>query len=417
MVRRAARASARVARARPPRAAATLSEIDVLHRIIRLAGSTGGLEKILDEVLGLVCEIATPDAALVYLVDRAPGEGWSLRLAASRPAHPEEIDRIRLAPGEGITGWVAEHRTPVAIAERAYADPRFKTIPGLPEDKYEAFLSVPILRGGELVGVINLQHRSPYCHPPTLVRLVASVAGQVAGIVERERLLDESRRRGRSIGALVGVAGEIVAGPDRDEVLDRIVRTTADHLGFKICSVMILDPARRTLRIAATQSLSAAYRSKPDLPVDGTLSGRTVKERRPLAYRDVRREAAFRFPEIARAEGLVSLLSVPMVLGDEVIGVINAYTDTEADFSAEEVATLQTVANQCALALHHARALRRALEAQEALETRKVVERAKALLMRTEGLTEEAAHREIQKRAMDHRRSVREVAEAILLLK
>lgn len=394
-----------------------ISEVEILHRVVHVANSGSGLAEVLSEILHLVDEVSGADASLLYLVEgREPGRPSALVLAASRPPHPEEVDRIRLGEGEGITGWVAAHRRPVAVAERAYEDTRFKPFQSLPEDRFEAFLSVPILRGDDLVGVLNVQHRSRFRHPPALVRLLASIGRQVAGIIERERLLDETRRRAQAIEALSGAAGAITSDRYLDEILERIVRMTADRLGFKICSVMLLDEAKRELRIAATQSLSSAYRSKPAIPVEGTLSGRTVLERRPLAYRDVRAETAFRFPEIARQEGLVSLLSVPMICGREIIGVINAYTASEQDFAPEETTTLQAVADQCAAAIRHARALQRALEAQEALETRKAVERAKAALMRARGMTEEEAHREIQRRSMDHRKGIRDVAEAILLV-
>lgn len=393
------------------------SESDLLHRIVRLAGEAR-LANVLEEVLVLVDEIASADATLVYLAEREGGAIRSIVLEASHPPHPDI--EIRLAPGEGITGWVAANRAPVAIAERAYDDPRFKVFRALPEDRYEAFLSVPILRGAEgqedLVGVLNVQHRKPFRHPPALVRLMASLARQVAGVIERERLLEEAQRRANALEALAGVSVEVASGREPDAVLDAVVRATAAGLGFKICSIMLLDPERDELRIVATQSLSPAYRSKPAFPVRGSLSGRTVLERRPLMYRDVRRETSYRFPEVARAEGLVSLLSVPMTFGEECVGVINAYTAEEHEFDAEEVAALRTVANQCAAAISHARALRRAIEAREALETRKIVDRAKAVLIKKRGMTEEEAHREIQKRSMDHRRTLREVAEAILLV-
>ena len=73
------------------------------------------------------------------------------------------------------------------------------------------------------------------------------------------------------------------------------------------------------------------------------------------------------------------------------------------------------VGNQAAVAIEHTRALEKAIEAQEALETRKVIERAKGILMRQQGLSEESAFRLIQRQAMDRRKSMKEVAEAVIL--
>ncbi len=104
-----------------------------------------------------------------------------------------------------------------------------------------------------------------------------------------------------------------------------------------------------------------------------------------------------------------------MLFKDKVIGVINSYTAEEYNFSKDDVSVLQAVANQCASAIVHTRLLSEKLAAQEALETRKLVERAKGFLMRRRNLSEPDAFREIQKQSMDRRKTMKEIAEAILL--
>ena len=138
-------------------------------------------------------------------------------------------------------------------------------------------------------------------------------------------------------------------------------------------------------------------------------------QKRPLSVRDVRKDKQFSFPDIAVSEGLVSLLSVPMLSKDKVIGVINTYTSEEHEFAKDDISLLQAVANQCASAIIQTRLLTEKLSAQEALETRKLVERAKSVLMRKRSLSEPEAFRELQKQSMDRRKSMKEIAEAVLL--
>ena len=97
--------------------------------------------------------------------------------------HPAAADTV-----EGITGWVAEHRTPVAVGSHAFDDPRFKTFNELPEDRYEAFLSVPVLSRGKLVGVINLQHRQPHSHSTREIQLISTIGFLVGAEIETARL-------------------------------------------------------------------------------------------------------------------------------------------------------------------------------------------------------------------------------------
>ena len=133
------------------------SDIDLLHEIGSRIAAADPLHAVLSHVVDLVSTLVQCDSCFVYVL-----EDEDLVLRASKTPHPDVVDRLTLRVGQGITGWVAEHRTLVAVGSHAFDDPRFQTFNELPEDRYEAFLSVPVLSRGKLVGVINLQHRQPH---------------------------------------------------------------------------------------------------------------------------------------------------------------------------------------------------------------------------------------------------------------
>lgn len=390
----------------------TSEELDLLHKITHIIGSTLDLKTMLQEIVGLVSGLTRADACFVYLHEPAQD---SLVLSASKTPHPGEIGQIRLKMGEGLTGWVAEHKKPLAIPEKAHEDHRFKFFQNLPEDKFESFLSVPILIKDAVVGVINVQHRKAHTHTDRTQKLLTTIARQMGGALENARLYEETRRRADAIQTLSAVSHTVASDRYADEILQLIVNMTAGLLKSKICSVMLLDEAGAELRITATQSLSEAYRNKPALSVEKSLSGQAVLQKKPLIVKDVRQDKRFSFRDIAVAEGLVSLLSVPMMHKGKVLGVINTYTAEPYDYTRDDVSVLQSVANQCASAIMQTRLLQEKLAAQDQLETRKLVERAKALLMKKRGLSEPDAFREIQKQSMDRRKSMKEIAEALLL--
>jgi len=112
----------------------------------------------LGELIRLAVDVTQCEACLVYLLEPVSGE---MALRASQLPHAAEIGNIRIKVGEGITGWVAEHQSVVALSDRASQDPRFKRFAALVEDTYEAFLWVPLLSGGDVTGVINVHHREP----------------------------------------------------------------------------------------------------------------------------------------------------------------------------------------------------------------------------------------------------------------
>jgi GAF domain-containing protein len=178
---------------------------------------------------------------------------------------------------------------------------------------------------------------------------------------------------------------------------------------------MLMNEDKQELVIAATQSLSDEYRNKPPIPVGQSVSGLAVRDRKTLSIKDVQSDPRYAYPDVARKEGLRSLLCVPMMVQDKILGVLNLYTTEVRDFPDEEIRLLQTIANQAAAAIQNTRLLTEAIKMREALETRKLIERAKGILQKELGLSEDKAFRMVQKKSMDSCKPMKEIAEAIVL--
>ena len=387
-------------------------EAEILHQIAETVSGNLDLDCVLRDIMDIAVQVTKADSCLVYLLNSHKDE---LVLKASLNPHPKLIGRVRLGLGEGITGWVAQQGRTVAIASNASDDCRFKMFHNLPEDRHQAFLSVPLIVKHDIIGVINLQHKQPHRHRPHEVALMTTIGRQVGGAIETARLHAEVTRKARQVETLSEVSATITSGRLLDEILHLLVSMTAQMMGSTTCSIMLLDPERDELKIAATQSLSEMYRSKPNLKVGQSISGRVLKERRPIAVLDVTKDPDYMYSDLARKEGLCSLLSVPMLVKDKPIGVINSYTAHEHLFSQEERKVLQSVANQAAIAIENTSLMEKSFEMQEALAVRKTVERAKGVLMQSKRISEEEAFRLMQRQSMDTRRSMRDIAEAILL--
>jgi uroporphyrinogen-III synthase len=127
----------------------------------------------------------------VYLIEKETGD---IVLRASQVPHAADLGNLRLAAGEGVTGWVADHKSVVALSSSASADTRFKRFPGLVEDTYDAFLSVPLISAGEMVGVINVHHKESHQHSPEEIGLVTFIGEQMGGAIARTLLGEENRR-------------------------------------------------------------------------------------------------------------------------------------------------------------------------------------------------------------------------------
>jgi uroporphyrinogen-III synthase len=164
-----------------------LNSFEFLHEISSRIAAADPLHVVLDRVVTFVTTVIPCDSCFIYTL-----ENDKLVLRASRNPHADLVDRLDLGVGQGITGWVAEHRVPVAIASKASEDPRFVPFKNIPEDTFEAMLSTPILCANRVVGVINLQHRLSYQHSETEIRLLSMIGFLVGAEIERARLETEN---------------------------------------------------------------------------------------------------------------------------------------------------------------------------------------------------------------------------------
>src|SRR5215468_6377355 len=388
-------------------------ELRILHQISQSISSTLELDKVLRQIVDLVIDVTHGDACLIYLIDQT---GENLVLRASKNPHPRLIGKIAMRVGEGITGWVAQEAQPVAIARHASKDGRFKFFHTLPEDRYEAFLSVPIIAPTDrVIGVINVQHRRAHRHNDRERTLLSIIGHQVGSAIQNARLYQETAHRSRQITTLAQVGQLIASGKYLEEMLQLIVRMIAEMMQARVCSIMIVDNQKNELVLKAAKCSSEEYWQRPNLKIGKSLISRVVKERSPLMVRDVTKEEGYLYPELATKEGVRSLVSVPMIFKDLVLGVINVYSAQERVFSAEDLRVLSTVADQAAMAFENTKLTVAVQEGQEALQSRKLVERAKSLLQKQASLSEEEAYKRLQQQSMKTRRSMREIAEAVIL--
>jgi GAF domain-containing protein len=202
-----------------------------------------------------------------------------------------------------------------------------------------------------------------------------------------------------------------------EEILRLVVQVTAEIMNSKISSLMLLDPDRKELVVKATQSISEAYNKKPNIPLGVGIAGVVAQTNKPICVLDVKVDPRYLNRDIARKEGLCSLACVPLAVKGRLIGALNCYTSKKHKFSKHELDLLTALANQAALAIENVELDLRARSAEEALTTRKLVERAKDILSQDAHISSAEAYRLIQKQSMDIRKSMREVAEAIILAK
>ncbi len=220
------------------------------------------------------------------------------------------------------------------------------------------------------------------------------------------------------IRALMDISSAINSDLYLEDILRLIVMVTAKVTGVEICSLWLVEEedSGRKLRLKATQAIEPAYLNDRELNIDEGVVGWVASNKKPMIVYDVLTEPLFKEKEMAEKLGLKSMASVPLLLkNEEVIGVLNCFSSEFHEFSDIEVNLINTVANQAAVAIYNSELVIKTKVIQEELETRKMIERAKEILMRRNSISPEEAYHWMRKKSMDTRKSMRRIAEAVLL--
>lgn len=386
-------------------------ELRCLKHLVEIVSSCSELESMVRQVADYIALITKADAVNIYMKN-SNQNGFCL---VKSTALAELNEEINVEPEQGFTGQAANLRKIVNVGSKAYADERFCKSDSPAHDVIESVLAVPVVFKGSVEGVFTILHIRPSEYSVQMLNLISIATKIFAGAFENARFFGEKRSKDIRLDYLIKVSQSITSEKYLDEILNLIVVVTSEMFDSKICSIMLLDEKNNHLAIKVTNSLSPEYKNKPALKLD-SLSGEVLRDRMPRAVLDVKKEEKYVFHDLAIKENLSSMLLVPMIVKNKAIGIINVYTKTVRHFSPQEIDTLQIISNQAAVAIENTKLMEETVKIKETLETRKTIDRAKGILMEASGLNEDAAYKLIKKKSMDSCKSMKEIAEAIILM-
>ena len=218
-----------------------------LYGVIKLVSSSLELEPMLQGVVDLASDATSCHACFIYLL-----EDGQLTIRAASPVYSEAVGRVRFSVREGLTGWVARHRTPAFIRDRAMEDPRMKYVPLLDEESFQSMAAVPILsRAGETIGVIVLHTQAPHEFGEDAPKLLAHIASLVSGAIENAQLYDRERHR-LDVMTRLSQLTQRVAAATGSELGEIVVAETGRLLRADVCQLLRLDDDRDTLSLQAS---------------------------------------------------------------------------------------------------------------------------------------------------------------------
>ena len=330
----------------------------LLYQVAQTIHSTLEPQAALELILSEAVRLMRASSGSVVLIN--PNSGF-LEIQAMHGL-PAGATRLRLRVGEGITGWVARTGEPARVRDVSQ-DSRY--LPVRPNVRSE--LAVPLEVAGELRGVINVDSDRADAFAESDQELLQELAVQAARVIHHTWLYEQLRLKAALFEALVKVSQTINSTLVLDDALRAVTREACGLMGARVCSLLLLDGSGEWLTLRASHGAGSAYLAKPRLSVSDSLLGSVLRRRKPFQIENVQTSASYQSGEIARAEGLVSLLSVPLVHRDEAIGTLSVYTERPHHFSDEEVRILSALADLSGIAIQKARLYERIVNLEEQL--------------------------------------------------
>jgi signal transduction histidine kinase len=278
---------------------------------------------------------------------------------------PPDASTLKLRPSEGITGWVARTGKAARVGS-VQSDPRYVMV--RPEVRSE--LAVPLEVQGQVLGVLNVDSDRQDAFGASDQELLEAVAAQAAGVIRNTWLYEQLRLKARLLESLASVSQAINSTLNLDDTLQVITREACVLMRGKMSALKLLDPTHQWLELRASHGAGKGYIDLPHLAVEESLLGIVVRRKKPLQIENVQTSNRYHYLEMARREGLVALLSVPLVFSGQAIGTLSVYSGKPYSYSDEEIRTLSALAELSGVAIEKARLYERVVDVEEQLRQR-----------------------------------------------
>jgi signal transduction histidine kinase len=315
-------------------------------------------QKAIDRILAAAVRSTRADCGSFILIN--PNSGL-LDIEASWGLS-ERAKRVKLRPGEGITGWVATTGQPLRTGD-VRKEKHYVAI----NSKVRSEMAVPVEIRGQVVGLLNVDSTKVDAFSDTDEARLIDMAFEAAQWLELAWEIDQLRIKGRQLTSLVDIAQMILSETNLDQILEQINIQTFRLMKTHLSSVFLLSEDGSELVLRACHGGSELYRAKPNLSMEDSLLGSAIKRGKPIAVVDVAEDKRYLQADIARKEKLVSMLAVPLIFGEKPIGVLTVYTSQRHRFSNDEIKLLTTLGELSAVAIEKGRLLARVVDMEEKL--------------------------------------------------
>lgn len=332
--------------------------VDVLYRISTLDSNTEDPQEALQLIVHEVVNQLNCSSASIALIN--PDSGC-LQIEAQYGL-PDKHSRLELPLSHGITGWVALHGRALVIND-VTQDTRYFPI----RERVLSEMAVPMETRGSIIGVVNVDSEEADAFDCESLKLLTLMTQEATRVVNRLWLIRQLRAKARQLESLVSTGESLVSQRDLKKILRNIVREARSMMNCRLCALYLLNKDKTSIRLAAISGTGGSTHYDEELELGESSVGVAIARRKQVEVFDLPRTEEHHFIPIIQSQKLVSLLSTPIVYGEETIGVLNAYTDYAHRFNNDEKRLFAALASLGAVAIENARLYSRVFSSEENL--------------------------------------------------
>jgi signal transduction histidine kinase len=329
---------------------ATAKNADRLRRLQALTDAALAhleLDTLLATLLARTREALAVDTCAVLLLDEETSE----LVARAAVGIEEEVEQgVRIPLGRGFAGRVAADRRAVVLDDVDHAD---VLNPILREKGIKSLLGVPLVVAGRVLGVLHVGSLAPRLFDADDIELLQLAADRAAIAIGHANAFEAERQARQRVEQVQAVTDAALAHLQLDQLFAVLLPRIRDILGADTCAVLLVDEHAGALIARAAVGIEEEVEQGVRIPIGGGFAGRIASEREPVILDDV--DHAHVLNPLLREKGIKSLLGVPLLVGDETLGVLHVGTLTPRRFTRNDVELLRLVGDRVAIAIERAR--------------------------------------------------------------
>jgi signal transduction histidine kinase len=332
--------------------------IDSLYRISSLVSKTDDPQEALELIMDEIVEVLGATSASIALINP---DNNSLEIEVYRGL-PSFSQELQLQLGQGVTGWVAFHGTPLLVKD-VRKDARYVPV----KDTIRSEMAVPMIEQGGVIGVVNVDSETLNAFNKDDLKLLTLLTDDATRVVSKLWLIKQLTRKASQLESLISMGQTLVSKLELGDLLDNITNEALNIMNCKVCALFMLSKNSKILTLRSMAGVSTNPEYEESLNLEDSAIGTVITHKKQVEVVDLSRTEEFHFISLAQKEGLISMLSSPITYENEVIGVLNAYTDRPHRFNDDEKKTFSTHASLSAVAIQNSRLYSRIFSSEELL--------------------------------------------------